>query len=52
MESPANQFVIIGGGLAGCECALALARAGIASTIYVTIRFIFRYMFLILEDLL
>ena len=34
MESPANQFVIIGGGLAGCECALALARAGIASTIY------------------
>ena len=25
---------IIGGGLAGCECALALARAGVASTIF------------------
>ena len=34
MEISAPQFVIIGGGLAGCECALALARAGIASTIY------------------
>ncbi len=34
MDTPATQFVIIGGGLAGCECALALARAGIASTIY------------------
>lgn len=27
-------IAIIGGGLAGCECALALARAGIASTIF------------------
>ena len=34
MDISAPQFVIIGGGLAGCECALALARAGIASTIY------------------
>ena len=34
MENPATQFVIIGGGLAGCECALALARAGIASTLF------------------
>ena len=32
MSTPA--FVIIGGGLAGCECALALARAGLASTLY------------------
>jgi len=27
-------IAIIGGGLAGCECALALARAGVASTIF------------------
>ena len=31
---PHNEIVIIGGGLAGCECALALARHGIASTVY------------------
>ena len=29
-----KQLVIIGGGLAGCECALALARAGLPSTLY------------------
>ena len=34
MDTPATQFVIIGGGLAGCECALALARSGLASTLY------------------
>ncbi|MBQ5728279.1 MAG: FAD-dependent oxidoreductase, partial [Mailhella sp.] len=34
MDNPTPEFVIIGGGLAGCECALALARAGIACTIY------------------
>jgi methylenetetrahydrofolate--tRNA-(uracil-5-)-methyltransferase len=28
------SIAIIGGGLAGCECALALARAGVASTIF------------------
>lgn len=28
------SIAIIGGGLAGCECALALARAGIASTVF------------------
>ena len=27
-------IAIIGGGLAGCECALALARAGVASTLF------------------
>ncbi|MCQ2444639.1 MAG: methylenetetrahydrofolate--tRNA-(uracil(54)-C(5))-methyltransferase (FADH(2)-oxidizing) TrmFO [Mailhella sp.] len=31
---PHNEIVIIGGGLAGCECALALARHGIACTVY------------------
>ena len=29
-----QDIVIIGGGLAGCECALALARAGIPSTLF------------------
>ncbi|WP_428562893.1 MAG: methylenetetrahydrofolate--tRNA-(uracil(54)-C(5))-methyltransferase (FADH(2)-oxidizing) TrmFO [Solidesulfovibrio sp. DCME] len=28
------SIAIIGGGLAGCECALALARAGVASTLF------------------
>jgi methylenetetrahydrofolate--tRNA-(uracil-5-)-methyltransferase len=28
------RIAIIGGGLAGCECALALARAGISSTLF------------------
>ncbi len=28
------SIAIIGGGLAGCECALALARAGVASTVF------------------
>lgn len=33
--APASpSFVIAGGGLAGCECALALARRGLASTLY------------------
>ena len=29
-----QDIVIVGGGLAGCECALALARAGIPNTLY------------------
>ena len=29
-----QDIVIIGGGLAGCECALALSRAGIPSTLF------------------
>jgi len=28
------SIAIIGGGLAGCECALALARAGVSSTVF------------------
>ena len=28
------QVAIIGGGLAGCECALALSRYGVASSIF------------------
>lgn len=32
--SEQTTFAIIGGGLAGCECALALARAGLSSTVY------------------
>lgn len=32
--SEQTTFAIIGGGLAGCECALALARAGLDCTIY------------------
>jgi methylenetetrahydrofolate--tRNA-(uracil-5-)-methyltransferase len=28
------SIAIIGGGLAGCECALALSRAGVASTVF------------------
>ena len=34
MDTSTPAFVIIGGGLAGCECALALARAGLARTLY------------------
>ena len=34
MDTSTPAFVIIGGGLAGCECALALARAGLACTLY------------------
>ncbi|GFK94791.1 Methylenetetrahydrofolate--tRNA-(uracil-5-)-methyltransferase TrmFO [Fundidesulfovibrio magnetotacticus] len=30
----ASRYAVIGGGLAGCECALALARAGKASTLF------------------
>lgn len=33
-QSLSNKFVIIGAGLAGCECALALARAGLPVTVY------------------
>lgn len=29
-----SDFVIVGAGLAGCECALILARAGFAVTIF------------------
>ena len=29
-----TTFAVIGGGLAGCECALALARFGIATTLF------------------
>ncbi len=29
-----NSVAVIGGGLAGCECALALAKAGVAVTIF------------------
>ena len=34
METSTPAFVIIGAGLAGCECALALARAGLPCTLY------------------
>ncbi len=34
VEIPMQDVVIIGGGLAGCECALALARAGVPSTLF------------------
>ena len=29
-----NSVAVIGGGLAGCECALALAKAGVAVTVF------------------
>ena len=31
---PLSSFAVVGGGLAGCECALALARAGHAVTLF------------------
>lgn len=33
-EPSVPGIIIVGGGLAGCECALALARAGVACTLY------------------
>lgn len=35
IDDPSDPCIaIVGGGLAGCECALALARAGVACTLY------------------
>lgn len=34
MTTPTTPIAIIGAGLAGCECAMALARQGVASTLY------------------
>ena len=31
---PKTDFVVVGAGLAGCECALALARQGFNVTLY------------------
>ena len=33
-QNSGSEVAIIGGGLAGCECAIALARAGIGVTLY------------------
>lgn len=30
----APRIAVVGGGLAGCECALTLARAGVACVLY------------------